>query len=139
MKLLYVFLLVFSALSANAQDSGLKCTMSYSSTDVLSSAKDSVSRWLVSGNQMAGSAVGVDKTGMWTQKPANYISVTKNGTFWIVMIFDDAKKSIGSFSFKEKSGMKATIKTIAFMANASEDPAKYDKLEVSCQFTEFAG
>lgn len=136
---MFVMLLTFSSLLANAADSGLNCTMSYSSTGVLAGDTDSTSSWLVAGQEMTGSAVGSDKSGGWTKKPANYISVKKSGQFWSVEILDDSKKVVGSFSFTEKQGMKATIEADAFMANESEDPPAYNKLEVSCYYTVFAG
>lgn len=139
MKLVFVTLLTFSSLLANAADSGLNCTMSYSSTGVLAGDTDSTSSWLVAGEEMTGSAVSSDKNGGWTEKPANYITVKKNGKFWSVEILDDAKNVIGSFSFTEKQGMKATVEADAFMANESEDPSAYNKLEVSCYYTVFAG
>ena len=139
MKLFFGSLVIFSSLFANAADSGLNCSMSYSSTDVLAGNTDSTSAWMVAGQELAGSAVGSDKSGGWTEKPANYISVKKNGNFWNVEILDDSKSVIGSFSFTEKQGMKATVETEAFMANESEDPPAYNKLEVSCYYTVFAG
>ncbi len=65
--------------------------------------------------------------------------MNKVGRFWEVTILDQDKQSLGAFRFKEQQGMKATIETKAFMANESEDPPKYNKLEVSCRFTVFAG
>jgi hypothetical protein len=140
MHLLTIFMfLILSNLASAAVDSGLHCTMSYSDTNALSSSTDSSGRWIVSGQEMEGSAVGVDASGLWTSKPANYISVKKNGGIWLVKILNDKKVLIGSFSFPEKEGMKATLPIKAFRANQSEDPAEYSKLEVSCQYTVFAG
>jgi hypothetical protein len=139
MKALLVSLLLLGTSFAYAQDSGLKCTMSYSSTDVLSTSTDSNTEWIVAGGQMKGSAVGVDKRGGWTTQPANIIKVKKDGTAWKVIIFNDKNSVVGSFSFPEKEGMKATLATEAFYANESEDPPKYNKLEVSCHYTVFAG
>lgn len=45
----------------------------------------------------------------------------------------------GSAVPSDEDGMKATIPTKAFMANETEDPTEYDKLEVSCHFTVSAG
>ncbi|WP_413288325.1 hypothetical protein [Bdellovibrio sp. HCB337] len=139
MKTLLVSFLVLGSSLAFAQDSGLKCTMSYSSTNVLSTSTDSTSSWLVAGGKMDGSAVGADKRGGWTSTPAHSIAVDKKGGVWTVTILNDKKASVGSFSFPAKDGMKATIPTEAYFANESEDPTKYNKLEVSCHFTIFAG
>ncbi len=70
MKLLFVTIISLLPVFANAAESGLSCSMAYSSTDALSNSTDSDTRWLVAGETMPGSAVGVGKDGLWSQSPA---------------------------------------------------------------------
>jgi hypothetical protein len=139
MKALLVSFLLLCSSIAFAEDSGLECTMSYSSTDVFSTQTDSNTEWLAPGGQMKGSAVAADKNGGWSTQAAHSIKVAKNKSNWNVTILNDKKSAVGSFSFPERQGMKATVSVEAFMANESEDSPKYNKLEVSCHFTAFAG
>ncbi len=139
MKVLIAVLVLTQALIANAADSGLECTMSYSGSGPLSATTDSTTEWLVEGSKMTGSAVSADKNGGWTQDPANFLNVKKQNGLWVVEILNDKNEFVSSFSFGEKAAMKATIPTKAFMANEGEDPEEYDQLVVSCAYAEFAG
>lgn len=142
-KFLIMSSLLFATQALAIEDSGLNCTMSYSATGPLSSSTDSTSRWIVANQEMEGSAVSSDGDGLWGTSPANYLAVskTKSGGFenWTVTITDAEKNYLGSFSFPLDGGMKATLPSNAFMAGEDEDPPHYDKLEVSCYFTVFAG
>lgn len=140
MKALVFVSILFSYFIANAEaDSGLACTMAYSSSSALAIGVDAQTSWLSENSKMSGSAVSVGKDGLWTEKSANHIVVRKDGGFWTVTILDENERKIGLFSFAETEGMKATIPQNAFRAGESEDPEKYDKLEVSCHFVIFAG
>jgi hypothetical protein len=135
-------LIFSSSVFADSQariDSGLSCSMSYSTSGPLSTAKDSTGGWLISGNELAGTAVVTDGDGEYTATtPAHYLSVSKAKNIWTVSILGGEKSFISAFSFLEKEGMKVVVPVRAW-ADESEDPAEYDTLEVSCVFTHFAG
>lgn len=133
-----LLVLISGAAQAASSDYGLSCIMAYSSTSVLEVGANTESIMLSGGPTLRpGSAVATDSY----TAPANYIKAEKKGAFWTVTIFNSKKSPIGAFSFLEKqgAGMKATLAVEAQMANESEDPSQYNKLEVSCHYTFFAG
>jgi len=140
MKAILVTSFLLGSSFAYANDSGLNCTMSYSSNNALNTESDSKTGWWMSpGGTLVGSAVGEAPQGGWTKKPAHSILVGKSAGVWKINILNDKKAVIGSFGFPAEAGMKVTIPTKAYRANESEDPTEYNKLEVSCYFTYFAG
>lgn len=127
-------------------NSGLECTMEYSSSGALSSYKLSTGGWLSVGDELAGTAMITDgdSVGIAGTSPANYIKIAATkvdgDVFWSVQVLGGEKNTIGVMNFPddESSGMKSVFPVNA-LADESEDPAQFDTLEVICVNTIFAG
>ncbi len=143
----FVFTTFASAASSSVTiDSGLACTMEYSASGALSSNKISTGGWLIEGGELAGTAMITDgdSGNIAGTSPANYIEVAKTmvdgEAFWSVKIMGGEKNTIGIMNFpvNPDAGMKSVFPVNA-LADESEDPAKFDTLQVTCVNTVFAG
>lgn len=135
LSLLVVFGLSVNAFAEPTGD-GLWCSMNYLQGKVSAAPSLHSSGWLSHGSDLDGEAVAKKFT---MTGAAHKIMVAKTlENKWNVKVVDAAGKELGTMAFPETGTMRGVFNIKAW-APESEDPAQYDVLEVSCEYTSFAG